>query len=318
MLAAAHVFFLCRSFKSGAPSVGQLVGLAATAGLCLFARASTGLGLCVSATLVTAYFALSSAASFSDLIRKCLRYATPGAVIIALSFLAVFYVNYRRWGDPFEFMNLARQTVFTRADPSIVTRLNAEGAFNILRMPFGLQYYFAPVWPKLQHIPSVSAWMARHFNGVEPTPCSIPLTDLPMFLLSLAGARAMFDGRASRSIRLTVGLSAIGLAIPPLLILAHIYMAYRYRVEFDPLLHLLGFFGAFQLLGRPAAPASPRLGLVLGASACVAIAFSAWTLSKMQTWNGIWEGPQGGGARAVIASQCPPWAGHTAKGAPSA
>ena len=76
-----------------------------------------------------------------DLSSKILR---PG--IILLSFIAaVGWINYSRWGNPLTFANYQLYN-FNIYYPDRLVRLKEFGLFNLKRIPFGIVYYFFPVW----------------------------------------------------------------------------------------------------------------------------------------------------------------------------
>src|SRR6202012_4335014 len=123
--------------------------------------------------------------------------------------------------------------------PDRPVRAKLYGFFNVSRVPFGLMYYFLPIW--FVHNGSghlfFENFQARMFDAVELPPSSFFLTDLlpicfiGFLLYALKTGRGKVLLPAGRWLAL-----AAGLAVPCVLMLAAIYMSYRYRMEFYPLI----------------------------------------------------------------------------------
>ncbi len=287
LLVSAYLYVLVRALLQGG-SIGAptLSLLAVIAGLCVLARVSTALGLCLSTVLLTLYeTGLRLRAGSGELSVGAAVRSGLGPVVALAFFCAVTaYVNYRRWGHPLEFMNLARNSLIVNF-PTRVHRLQTEGQFNVGRLWFGVQYYFFPVW-RLK--PSLFAgWIGTHLDGAEGPFCCIPLTELPLFGLGVAGAAQFARARVWDEANIRWGLSAAGFLAPAVLILMNIFMALRYSVEFAALLHLFAFFGASNLVAGPRGSAIKWRAPILVA-ALVAIAATQFTLHNFQAWNGVW------------------------------
>ena len=141
-----------------------------------------------------------------------------------------------------------------------MTRTATYGLFNFQRLPFGLIYYFFPVWV-LHHDNTLvlSAYRDRLIEVAELPPGSLLLAGaLPIllcFLLWRRIRRQQWSPASSEAVAL-----AGGLAIPAVLMLIAIGMTYRYRMEFFPLSELLAFVAIFGLAHANAAvPLTARM-----------------------------------------------------------
>ena len=143
--------------------------------------------------------------------------------------------------------------------PARLDRIAAGGEFSVGRLPFGLMYYFAPVWPLYWPGGGLifADYQTRMVEGELP-PASFLLSD-PLLLLLAARLRA----RAA-----PVMAIASGLALPALLMLGLVFMNHRYRQEFYPLLTFAAFAAIWQ---RPAGLPALRTCCILAA---IGIGFS--------------------------------------------
>src|SRR6185437_1158582 len=109
--------------------------------------------------------------------------------ILAVLIAAAGTVNYFRWGNPATFDN---PDLYVRKDawPNFLSSLHTYGYFNLRRIPFGLMYYFVPVWV-LRNGEGGLLFSMPHsplLGVVNLPPSSFFLTDLPAlgFILFLA------------------------------------------------------------------------------------------------------------------------------------
>ena len=165
------------------------------------------------------------------------------ALLLGIGMVVVLSLNFLRWGNALEFQPLRYYLTAQVFAPERLTRIAEYGAFNAARIPFGLQYYFLPVWvlPDGAGGLLLSATRDRLLDAAELPPSSFLLTDTLALLL---GIYATWRRRANLAILL-------GLGVAPLLMLALYSMNHRYRMEFDPLFTLLGLLGAATLLRAP-------------------------------------------------------------------
>jgi hypothetical protein len=269
-LAAAFVFCCVRGIITDSFSTRLLLQMAALAGLALLTRVSTGLGLCLATGLLLIVLLIArptpqqsntGESGHSGLLQKLrsARIMLPVAVLIVFVGLAGI-VNYQRWGDPAKFADYSRY-VSNGLYPDRVTRTAQYGLFNFARVPFGLGYFFLPLWVlrgadgKLLF----EVQQTRLLDNAELPPSSFFLTDLlPLVFAVFAGASILRlrPWRAfSRALLLSV---AIGLAVPPALMLLAISMNYRYRMEFYPEIDLWAFLGFYAVTGS-----TPALEIIL-------------------------------------------------------
>ena len=133
-------------------------------------------------------------------------------------------------------------------------RTHQYGYFNLARLPFGLLYYFLPLWvlPVSGGGLLFEATQTRLMDAIELPPSSFFLTDLLPILLIACLLLALRRRSTHHLFSLPQSLAlAAGLAIPCLLMLTAISMNYRYRMEFYPLLDLFAFLGLYVSVAHP-------------------------------------------------------------------
>jgi hypothetical protein len=213
-------------------------------------------------------------------------------------------VNYARWGDPFTFIPLELQDHGHAMFPDRLPRIQNQGAFYLGRIPFGLQYYFAPIWEfqlpdgrlLFEHA------QVRDFEVVELPPSSLFLSDPTACFFAVVGAFTLLL-RSGRTLSFATATGAlVGLAVPAGAMLGAMAMAFRYRMEFYPMLDFAAAVGLFAVATRPAG--FPKLALP-GLAACGAVgamvATSSWLLYNLSPfgsatdldlsrgWSGLYE-----------------------------
>ena len=254
-----YVYVLLDIVLFGRPATtGRLLALALFAGLALLARVATGIGLYV--TTVVALLALVPKSGSS---RNMSRYWGP---LLALALFAVVtgFVNYMRWGHPFEFMDPHNDLSYTEAsNPGAIARIDKYGTFNFIRLGFGLLYYFLPLWMIRQSDGTLlfSEFHRRTIDMVELPPSSFFITD-PIWL-ALAIYMLICLVRSWRTARSRIlMLLVFCLAIPGAGMLLYMAYAVRYRVDFYPAIMFLAFLGLHRFLRLDgAAVALPRRAL---------------------------------------------------------
>jgi hypothetical protein len=261
-------------------STGLIAAMASLAGLGLLTRMSTALGLYVATGLLILVLAWPAAGPLPDRLSRFARGLVSKRIIVALAILLTFatvcgMVNYQRWGDPLTFADFRFYLVYL-ADPER-WHFVQYGAFNIHRLWYGILYYFFPIWtiirPNGQFL--FSEFETRLIDHIETPPASFLLSD-PL-LLTLGGAFLLRLLQLAREHLLdlrAVSALMIGLLIPVLLMLTFAGMAFRYRMEFYPLLEFTAFLGFYALClkpGRFAALSRSSLPLILIAGAGLGI-----------------------------------------------
>ena len=160
--------------------------------------------------------------------------------------MAAGAVNYFRWGNPADF---APYTHFCDNCTNKVSQLLFSELANVKRIPFGLVYYFFPVWVlhgSNGHLLFESAQM-QLFEDIELPPSSFFLTDLlPIGFIALLTV-AQWKRRAGGipPERQWAAAVAAGLLVPCALMLTLIWMCYRYRMEFYPEIDFLALLGLY-------------------------------------------------------------------------
>ncbi len=237
--------------------------MAAAAGAALLTRVSTGIGLIAAFGLLLLVEAVRDRAHW----RGQLRTSMLPLLVLASAGLVAAWVNYSRWGDPLTFADY-RYYLFNHQFPDRVARTAAYGLFNLERIPFGIVYYFLPLW--VLHGADgqllFAADRGRLIDSAELPPSSFFLTDPLLLLLGGIALVCWIRRRSPGGLRdgLQGGAIATGLAIPPLLMMSAISMCFRYRMDFYPLIEFLAFSG-FAIVGRNTPAARPRLVWTLAA-----------------------------------------------------
>ncbi len=258
---------------------GRLAALATVAGMCLLTRVSTALGLYAALGLLWLPLAWRMVRALGPGRRSTALLARfgPSAAILCGFAVITGFVNYQRWGNAFAFTDSQHYLWAMIHGRDRLLRDQEYGIFNIVRLGYGLAYYFLPVWV-LQTADGDLWWSEfqhRVIDSVELPPSSFFLSDplligLTVFTLAqLARLRTPLD----RAIAVPV---LAGLAIPIGLILTFVSMAFRYRLEFYPFFDLCAFLGLGVLLARPQPP--PRLAFAAAACAGVLAAHVFWLL----------------------------------------
>jgi hypothetical protein len=289
-IAAAFIYCAVRGLIAKREfSTGSIAVMAALAGLELLTRVSTALGLYLATGLLILVLAWPAAGPLGSRLRWFAYGLASRRTLVGLAILFGFVtlsgiINYQRWGDPLTFAGDVGNynTVIPR--PDRLARQATYGIFNIQRIWYGLIYYFFPIWtivrPDEQFL--FSEFETRIFDGVEAPPSSFLLSD-PL-LLVLGGAYLLRLPQLAREQLLDLrAIAAImcGFLIPVFLVLTYIYMAFRYRIEFYPLIEFTAFLGFFAICVSPIrfSLLSRRwLSLILIISAGLGIVYSHFAL----------------------------------------
>jgi hypothetical protein len=275
-LAASFVFFAIRGIVTERFSAFALSAMAFIAGLALNARVSIGVGLyaALGLLMVATQFLDASELKMSnkqgvDRLRGIARIFLSHQFLLPLLVLAVFalfagFVNYERWRDPLIFADYNLHLYNSRT-PDRLLRMHTYGLFNIARVPFGIVYYFIPIW--IFHGADGHLFFegvqSKLFDEVELPPSSFFLTDPWLVMLLVYAIWAFLFVRiiVQKNIgvhRLQILAIGTGLVVPCALILAAISMCYRYRIDFYPFIEFGAFLGVL-LLVRSSSMPTPSL-----------------------------------------------------------
>src|SRR5260370_29309799 len=150
-----------------------------------------------------------------------------GAILLAFIAIACF-VNYQRWGNPFAFAGDMQSYLMTTPEWSAL--LDRYGMFNIVRLGYGLAYYFVPLWALRTSDGSLlwSEFQHRTIFSVELPPASSFLSDPLIVGLAVFALVRLVTNRAALNRAIAVPMLA-GLFVPVGLILTLKSMAFRYR-----------------------------------------------------------------------------------------
>jgi len=179
-----------------------------------------------------------------------------GAILLAFVAIAGF-VNYQRWGNPLAFTG--DMPSYLMMSPEWLDLLARYGIFNIVRLGYGLAYYFFPLWAISTSDGSLlwSEFQHRTIYSVELPPASFFLSDPLLVGLTVFALVQLVTNRAAVNRAIAVPVLA-GLFVPIGLMLTFDGMAFRYRLEFYPFFDLCAFLGFAVLVSRPkAAPLIP-------------------------------------------------------------
>jgi len=279
---AAFVYFAVKGVVSGEFSARTLSWLALFAGLALLTRVSTGIGLCMAFGLLLVVLLVEDASA----VRRMLM---PVGVMVAL-LVVTGIVNYQRWGHVTTF---ADHTLYIMNSHYLdrMPRTQIYGYFNVRRIPFGLLYYFLPLWVLRGadgHL-LFGDMSARLIDAVELPPSSFLLTDLLPIAFIVWLVYAVWTRRAVVLQPLGRWLAvAAGLTVPCLLMLTAISMNYRYRMEFYPEMDLLAFLGLYAIVSNEellAVFSRWRHWMVAALAVSIAGAFALMILYKLSDWG---------------------------------
>jgi hypothetical protein len=241
--------------------------LALCAAIGLLTRASTGVALYCSLTLILV-FESRRLTTHRTSIKRQLEHFAPALAVALFAVSVTAAINHARWGNPLKFNDFTTYTIIQK-DAARLERAAAQGSFNASRIPWATAYYFSPDWFFSRPGSSeVGVAIHRLFDPPEgPSPFPLPKTWILWFTLAAIGAsaalrRPTLDSAHTR--RMAVLCS--GLAVAPLLILSYLYLAFRYRAEFAPALVVLSLSGArfFCQSNRLASSRYLRFGLIVG------------------------------------------------------
>lgn len=254
---AFATFFVCFAIKGLVTrrfDEATLCAMALCAGLALLTRASTGVGVVVAMGLLLAVLALEpqadSGAATPTPLQRLKRVLTQRRILLPLAVLTMLVamtgaVNYFRWGNPTTFV---RYSEFCSSCSNDLRQVLLHSLYNFKRIPFGLIYYFFPVW--VFHGSGGHLFMettqTQALDCVELPPSSFFLTDLLPFSFIALSAAGLWRRRpaAGLSARRLLAI-AIGLFLPCLLMLSLTWMDYRYRMEFYPEIDFLALLGLY-------------------------------------------------------------------------
>ncbi|WP_294330715.1 hypothetical protein [uncultured Sphingomonas sp.] len=165
---------------------GALLVMALAAGLAMLTRVSVGIGL------------VETIRNRRDL-RGWIGTAALPMLLIALLGAVTALVNFGRWGNPLTFADY-HHYLYNAWYPDRLVRMAEQGLFNLHRVPFGLVYYFAPVWVLHGADGQLLLEATRHkwIDAAELPPSSFLLTD-PLLLLLGAWAVRALQARPARA-----------------------------------------------------------------------------------------------------------------------
>ncbi len=284
VFASAFVYGAVRGVVQARFSQSLLVFMAAMSGLALSTRVSTGVGLFLAMTLFISVACGNRGLQNSGILAKIGGFLAElgnksNVIIVLVTFLiAAGIINYYRWEDPLTFANYNLYLMNNDFPDRLLAKTGENALFDLSRIPFGLLYYFLPVWIVTNGNGRLlfQSYQERSFDAVEMPPSSFLLTDLPVIFLACFFVYAALRTRPLSSPMLAqVAAIAGGLAAPCLLMLTAISMNYRYRIEFYPLFNFLAFIGLYVAARDKLFQGAPKKVMVLFAAMAVLSIVSA-------------------------------------------
>ncbi len=243
-------------------STRRFCGLAAVAGIALVSRVSTGMAL----------YAACSLLLLVTYPRALKRLLAPVSILIVFG-CATAFVNYERWGNPLVFADY-HVYIENLHHPDRLQRMANYGLFNITRIPLSLLYYVLPVWVVQNDAGDLlfNADYTRLFDFRELPPGTFLLTDtllVGFFFYAIRSMILLTPGSALK--RAQIAGTAAGLSVGGVLMLTAISMAFRYRIEFYPLLEFGAFLGVYAFLRYSRQPPGRHAVLLFGSGAILSI-----------------------------------------------
>jgi hypothetical protein len=286
VFAAAFVWLVLRGWTQPLGfTPGLMSALALDAGLCLLAGVSTALGLYLAVGLVWLWRSWQATHRGRDWRQLRHLWAAP---LVLVAFVAVAaFINLERWGNPLVFVDLRRGLIGMAGPPGVghANPFDSYGAFNPVRLPFGLIYYFLPLW--VLHDGAGHLWwqgfVERTMIDVELPPSSFLVSDPLILGLAVYGAIRLKRGIGVRP-RAPVALAALGLGAPAGLMLMALAMTFRYRMEFYPFFELLAFVGFASLLATPPRR-TPVVLFACGSVVSIAAALVLWLVYMLSPFG---------------------------------
>jgi hypothetical protein len=294
---AVFVYFAIKGLVNREFDAKTLSAMALCVGLSLLTRASSGMGLLIAFGLLLILVAKAPGAGDSQqrpLFRQLAHSLTERRILFPFGTLSALLIavateNYFRSGSPVHFAPFVRFCENCTSTPQMLFSTLA----NIHCIPFGLVYYFFPVWVlhgSNGHLLFESTQM-RLFEDIELPPGSFFLTDLlPLCFIAFL-AFALWKRRAGglSAARQWVVAIAAGLLAPCIFILALIWEAYRYRMEFYAEIDFLALLGlCFTVTDQAILARFARLRRWMSAALAVSIlsSFMAITLYDLSNYLG--------------------------------
>jgi hypothetical protein len=221
-------------------------------------RSSTGLGLYVALALVLVLEATRRWRGDGRGVAGLSGLLPPGLIAAGFALL-VLAVNFARWGDAFNFGDMRLQTLMQDL-PHRLAVIADYGAFSMHRLWLGLGYYLVPLWAVIRDGQLLFAERSHElYWAVEGPPASQILMEPYFIAMAGLGLWALRRrGVVDRPAALAV---TAGLAVPAMLIVLFLYLAFRYRAEFSPLLLLLGLIGLHAQAHRAGPRGTVRQGV---------------------------------------------------------
>jgi hypothetical protein len=260
----------------------HLVVMAVVAGVCLLTRVSTSIGLyaaCGGIMLAELVGAIRSGEGpfVSRAFRVIARTILLPSLILIMFVAICGFINFQRWGSPLTFQDYRYYNSAAPDDP-VFNVIRDYGYFNLQRIPFGLSYFFVPIWAVID---SGGHFLFRAFQDrvlyiVELPPATFLASDLFLCFTAMLGVAWLARARSIAIDRFAACLVVVSLMLPGLLMLMAMALTFRYRMEFYPGFDFLALFGLLALADKFAA--RPRrwsivCGLMVGISILSAHAF---------------------------------------------
>jgi hypothetical protein len=278
----------------------DLAWLAVFAGLAFNTRSSIGIGLYIATFLLVVRAAWrrhserlsaspsrSVAASIGGVVGD--RGLVLPLGILAVLAVAVGFVNFGRWGNPFAFSRPAHNYNLLQRDPKALRMFDTYGAFNLSRVWISALYYATGIPWLLKSVPPFAELLQARYFRIEAPPLTPLLTNpLTIFLAGIGLYRLLWKPDMRGDTVAILRLTLIGHVVMILILFAFLALTLRYRFDLAPFMTLAAFVG-YRSLCLAAAETSEKCQKRLLAAAVglcfVGILFSHYVLVLHKAWS---------------------------------
>jgi hypothetical protein len=226
---------------------GELIMLAALAGLAVNTRATTGVGMIAALALILLLVAWSAtqsrmaplgsaARAFILSFVRDRRIVAP-VVVLAAGLAVAGIINYGRWGNPVVFADsLAHIQVIENATRAAAIK---KGDINLLRVPSGFLYYFFGMNPRA----AFPQFAIDYYDGIGWPRGILIATSAATLVLFAFGTADLVGGLRRQPIWAILVAAFIGSFCAFVLTLSIPFLNYRYRMDLLPLIALGAVLG---------------------------------------------------------------------------
>lgn len=224
-----------------------------------------------------------------------LRVLWPGIAICSVLAVGVILTNYMRWGNPFTFVRISQNVQFIEYYPERGKAIEANGEFNISRLPHSLYYYLMPSPGNFQRQPpfvSIDRELkamdnAPHYDYIEGS--RVPIV-MSMTYLLVIGILGLYSLRKFRPVEIIACLwLLIGGCLTYISLLTVYAASVRYSAEFMP---PVAFMGLVYIVAIKRGLVRPPSRKMLVALALMFVLSTYMTFATMLSYKQfVWDVP---------------------------